>query len=327
MDRDRQHRCRRHGGILRRYRAGAGRGPRGRRRHGRDRPPTRLLETIANLVRRPGDDRDHGDLLPGNRAARAVRQSVHPLRPCISIGGHWRSRPSTFWSSSGYSAVLLSPGDDIVAKRQAEADAVLADATALKQQAAEGKAAADRARAEIEAQRQQLFAEAQKEASTRKARLLELASNEIAITKAEAAAATARERTEMEEALLARTKALVIDIARRLLVRIPPESGFDSFVEGLSEKAKTLPPETLGALRTGDNGLAIEVVTAAALTPEAVARLREKLQAVLGVGTLLQFDADPAVLAGIELHGGTVSLNNSLRQDLDQIIKNMNSGA
>ena len=30
----------------------------------------------------------------GDRAAGAVRQPLHPLNPCGSIGGRWRSRPS-----------------------------------------------------------------------------------------------------------------------------------------------------------------------------------------------------------------------------------------
>lgn len=222
---------------------------------------------------------------------------------------------------------LFRPVRDIIAKRRAQADAVLADATTLKQQAAESKAAADRARAELGAQRQQLLAEAQKEAATEKARLLESARDEAAKMKAQAAAAAARERSEMEEALLARIKALVIDITRRLLTRIPPEAGLDGFVDGLCEKTKTLSPKTFAALCTGDDGSAVEVVTAAALTPEATARLRKKLQAVLGASVTLQFSVDPAVLAGIELHGGTVSLNNSLHQDLDQIIKDLSLGA
>ncbi|MGP8232088.1 MAG: F0F1 ATP synthase subunit delta [Methylovirgula sp.] len=222
---------------------------------------------------------------------------------------------------------LFRPVRDIIAKRQAQADAVLADATALKQQAAESKAAADHARAEIDAQRQQLLTEAQKEAATEKARLLEAAGNEVTRMKAAAATAAARERSEMEEALLARIKALVIDITRRLLTRIPPDAGLDGFVDGLCEKTKTLPPETFAALCSGDDGSAVEVVTATALTPEATARLRKKLQAVLGANVTLQFSIDPAVLAGIELHGATVSLNNSLHQDLDRIVKDLSLGA
>src|SRR3546814_21092072 len=34
---------------------------------------------LAHPVRRPGDDRDHGDLLPGDRLAAAVRQPLYRL--------------------------------------------------------------------------------------------------------------------------------------------------------------------------------------------------------------------------------------------------------
>ena len=62
---------------LRRDRPGAGRGPRRRRRDGRHRPPARSgRHDLAHAVRRPRHDRDHGDLLPGRRAAAALRQSL-----------------------------------------------------------------------------------------------------------------------------------------------------------------------------------------------------------------------------------------------------------
>ena len=97
-DRNRQHPRRGDGRVVRRDRAGARRRPRRRRRDGRHRPPARGgRHPVAHAVRRPRHDRDDGDLLPGDRAAGAVRQPFHPLSRCTSTGGRWRSRPSTSW--------------------------------------------------------------------------------------------------------------------------------------------------------------------------------------------------------------------------------------
>ena len=70
-----QHPLGRARGLVRRDRPGAGRRARGRGRDGRHRPAAGIGQHhLAHAVRRPGDDRDHGDLLPGDRAAAAVRQ-------------------------------------------------------------------------------------------------------------------------------------------------------------------------------------------------------------------------------------------------------------
>ena len=43
------------------------------------RQPEAAGTAVAHAVRRPGHDRDHGDLLPGDRAASALRQPVRRL--------------------------------------------------------------------------------------------------------------------------------------------------------------------------------------------------------------------------------------------------------
>ena len=73
----RQHRVGRRRGVVRRDRPGAGGGARGGGGDGRHRAPAGGGQHhLAHAVRRPGDDRNHGDLLPGDRAAAAVRQSA-----------------------------------------------------------------------------------------------------------------------------------------------------------------------------------------------------------------------------------------------------------
>ena len=131
----------------------------------------------------------------------------------------------------------------------------------------------------------------------------------------------------MEAALIAHIKELAVEITRRLVGRIAPDAGLDHFVAELCAQFEKLPPQTRAAFASADKtGEPIEIVTAAPLSAEASARLRQKAQEILGKGLVLAFRADPDVIAGIELNGRTASLRNSLRQDLDRIVKELDFG-
>src|SRR5271157_4934809 len=75
---------------------------------------------------------------------------------------------------------FFRPVVNIIAKRQNEANKILADAGAARRQAADARADAERARAEISAEQDRLIAEAAAAAQKEKASLLAQASFEIA---------------------------------------------------------------------------------------------------------------------------------------------------
>lgn len=218
---------------------------------------------------------------------------------------------------------LFRPLRAMIAKRQAKIDAILAEAAAACKQAAEAEAAAKKERADMEAQREHLFAVAQSEAAKEKARLLDAAAKEAAALRLEADSAAARDRSAMEAALIARIRDLAVEITRRLLTRISPEDNLDVFVAGLCTQFDKLPPQTRTAFASGAAEGAIEIVTAAPLSAEASARVRQALEKNFGTGSQFSFRADPALIAGIEIHARTATLLNSLRHDLDRIVKEL----
>ena len=75
---------------------------------------------------------------------------------------------------------FFRPIAEIIAKRQDEMNKLFADAEAARKHAADARSEAEKARAEIGAERDQLLAEAQKSAQTEKAKLLQQASQEAA---------------------------------------------------------------------------------------------------------------------------------------------------
>jgi F-type H+-transporting ATPase subunit b len=220
---------------------------------------------------------------------------------------------------------LFRPVADIVSKRQEEAKRLLADAAAAQQQATDARAEADMALANIGSKREQLMAEAHKSAEAEKANLLAQTSQEIAKLHSEAEAALSRDRAAAETAIIERASELSIDIARRLLGRIPPQTAFDAMVVRLCDQILKLPLEARNSLMaptTADQ--AIDVITAAPLSERESEHVRSALAQALGTRLLLTFRTDPALLAGIELHSRNTIVRNSWRADLDRIRAELN---
>ena len=84
-----------------------------------------------------------------------------------------------------------------------------------------------------------LLADARKAAEIERAALLARANEEIARLRAEADAATSRDRVAMEKMLIDRTRELSVEIARRLLGRLTAAAGLDVFLAGLCQQVRT----------------------------------------------------------------------------------------
>jgi F-type H+-transporting ATPase subunit b len=215
---------------------------------------------------------------------------------------------------------FFRPIADIIAKRQQETNKLFADAEAARQQAAEARGEAEKARAEVAAERDRLLAEAQNSAQAEKAKLMQQATQDAAKLLHESEAAIARDRAAAEQQVVAHAGTLAIDIARRLLERLPPRDTLNGFLDGLCQEVKKLAPEARAAFAAAAaDGHAIEVLTAAALKDREAKQVRSALKEAFGKDLPLTFRSDPKVLAGIELQGHNVIVRNSWRADLERI--------
>jgi F-type H+-transporting ATPase subunit b len=165
-----------------------------------------------------------------------------------------------------------------------------------------------------------LIADARKAAEIERRALLVQANEEIAKLRAEASAAASRDRVAMEKTLIDRTRDLVLDIARRLLGRVPRAAAVDVFLAGLIEQVQMLSPQERAAFTQGgeENG-SLEVVTAELLSTADVSHIQDAIAQALGGKSALVFRTDPVVIAGIELHSRHAVIRNSWRGDLDRI--------
>lgn len=217
------------------------------------------------------------------------------------------------------SRFFFRPVIDIVAKRQQQADKLLADAARVRLEAADERVAADKTNAEIAAERERLLAQAHSAAQSEKQNLLAQSSAEIARRRAEAEAAIVRDRLAAEAAIVDHASNLAVEIARRLLARLPRQNTLDAFVEETCRELRALPPEAREGLASAATAHPLEVVTAAPLADDDSQHVRAALTRALGRELPVTFASDPAIIAGIELVGQNAIIRNSWRADLDRI--------
>jgi F-type H+-transporting ATPase subunit b len=219
---------------------------------------------------------------------------------------------------------FFRPIMDVVAKRQAAVDRLLADADAARKEATNLHAEAENVHREIGAERARLMMEARKEAEAEKAHVLKAAQGEIAKRHSEAEASIVRDRAAAQADIVARASELAVEIARRLLARFPPQIALPAFLDGLCRELRALSPESKAQLASFAAGESIEVVSAAPLSDAEAEHVRSVLEQTFGDELTLSFRSDLTLIAGIELHGRNTIIRNSWRADLDRIREDLN---
>lgn len=212
---------------------------------------------------------------------------------------------------------FFRPVAAMVAKRQAEAKALLTDAAADRDAAAAARAEAAKALAALNAERDDKIAEARAAAEATRTGLLEKAADEAAKRRQDAEALIAQDRAAADQAILESAGALSVDIAGRLLARLPAASVQSAFVESLREAIESR------AADASPHGEDVEVVSAAPLSKAQAERVRAAVEKGFGEGTPCRFRTDEALIAGVELHGRTLIILNSWRADLDAMRKEL----
>lgn len=218
---------------------------------------------------------------------------------------------------------FFRPVADIVAKRQAETNKLLAEAEAARKEATDRRAQAEKERAHITSERDRLLAEARKTAEAEKNSLLAQSADEIAKQRSEVEAALGRERAAAEGAVITHASDLSVEIARRLLQRFRADL-FPAFLDNLCGELRSLTPEGKIDLTKVDAEHPLEVVTATPLADTEVENVRNALCKVFGTNVPFAFRSDPALIAGIELHSRNTVLRSSWQADLAKIHEDLN---
>lgn len=212
---------------------------------------------------------------------------------------------------------LFRPVADIIATRQKTAYQLLDEAQAAKTAAEAEREKAAAKEAELENQRFAALKAAQAEAATAKAEMLAAAQADADKLRAVAQAEIASARQAEAQAAEDRAARLAVDIAGKLLDRLPREARVAAFIDGIATGLQKLPEGARASLGVG--GGAIRLTAARPVTPEEVELCRDAIARVLGHPVTIEIAVKPELIAGLELDGPHASVRNSFRADLARL--------
>ena len=212
---------------------------------------------------------------------------------------------------------LFRPVADIVAARQKAAQALLEDAEASRRAAQAGQDAVHDEAVRLAASREAALRAAEADAEAHKDKLLAKARAEAAQVRAQAESEIERERSAQARAIEDDAVRLAVEIAGRLLERMPPEARVQGFIGGTADALASLPPETRAGF--GAQGEPLALAAPRELSDAERDACEAAFGAALGREVTLRVRADPTLIAGLELTGAHAAVRNHLRHDLDAI--------
>ncbi len=215
---------------------------------------------------------------------------------------------------------LYRPVQGIIAQRQRRTESVVAEANTAKAAAEQLRAELEQQRGAIAKERDQALEQAHASAKADAQRLLERARTDAEKRLGEERQRLGQERIEAAEALRQETIELAMTVARRLLADAGAPGLDAPFLDRLVTRLQSLgEPERRELVGQLADGVALQLVTAEPLEPAAREAVRKQLQAALGADTVVEFAADPKLIAGAELHFPHTILRHSWRDSLEEI--------
>ena len=220
------------------------------------------------------------------------------------------------------SKFLFKPAANIISARQAEAARLLAEASAARDSAEAERRKATAFEEGIAARRIEAIRAAEADAATEKQALLAAAHEDADRARAAAQDEIARTRAAGARAMAEQASELSVDIAGRLMRRLPPEAQVAGFSDGLARAVAAL-PEEIRAQLCADDAPPLPVSAARALSRSETGSLEEQLGRVLGRPVRVVVSIDPDLIAGLEIETAHVRVSNNLRADLDSILRSL----
>ena len=209
----------------------------------------------------------------------------------------------------------------MIEQRRATAQRTLADALAKRGEAAAALAEIENTRAGFAQERQAILQSARESAEQARATVLASAAKEAAALEQAATAAVAKDRKAAAKAWTERASRLAVEIAQRLAARLSGPAVQEAFLEWLLKEIRKLPEPARQAMTA--EGVALEAASATPLEPADQERYRTRIGEALGARTPIGFRVDPALIAGLELHGPHLVVSNSWRADLTKILADL----
>lgn len=218
------------------------------------------------------------------------------------------------------SRFLFRPVVAIIEERRALAAKVLSDAEAEKTKAIAAREAGEAEAARIATARDEVLRQAAADAEIQCAAAVAVARADAEQLRVSAEADMRSARAAGAAAASARAIALAVDIAAKLVARLPDSALVESFIDGLAEALASLPAATRDGI--GVSGRA-RLTAPRALTPQEAQSCRDALARALGRPLDFVVATDASLIAGLELETPHAVVRNSIRSDLNRIVEEL----
>ena len=209
----------------------------------------------------------------------------------------------------------------MIEQRRAATEQTLAEAKVTQDKAIAALADIAQTRAGFGKERDDILAAAHSDADKTRTATLDEAAKEVASRGAAAQAAIEKDKTDAEAAWSDRASQLAVEIAGRLAARLQGAAVSAAFLDWLLSGVRGLPASARRAAAA--DGATVEAVSASALVPSDQERYRTLIAEAFGSHPQIAFRTDPALIAGLELHGPHFTVSNSWRADLAQILTDL----
>lgn len=209
----------------------------------------------------------------------------------------------------------------MIEQRRAAARQIMIEAETKLRQATDVLAEVERTRAGFEKERETIIAAAHEAAEQGRMALLASAAKEAAALQVSARTAFEKEKSAAEQAWAERANRLAVEIAGRLVARLSGAAVSNAFLDWLLREIRNLPDPVRNAVAA--NGVALETISATPIEPADQERYRTLIGSAFGIRPQISFKVDPALIAGLELHGPHLVINNSWRADLANILADL----
>ena len=208
-----------------------------------------------------------------------------------------------------------------IEQRRATAQQIMVEAETKLRQATDALAEIERTRAGFEKERETIIAAAHEAAEQGRISLLASAARAAAALQVSARTAIENEQSAAEHAWAERANRLAVEIAERLVARLNGAAVSTAFLDWLLREIRNLPDPVRDAVAV--NGVTLEAISATPIEPADQERYRTLIGNAFGVRPQISFKVDPALIAGLELHGPHLVINNSWRADLANILADL----
>jgi F-type H+-transporting ATPase subunit b len=209
----------------------------------------------------------------------------------------------------------------MIEQRRITAQHTMAEAEASRTKATAALADIAKIRAGFDEEKELIVAGAHKAAEDARAAVLSDASKEAAALIAAAKTTIEKERVDAEKSWAVRSSQLAVEIAGRLAARLNGAQVQTAFLDWLVTAIRAMPPQERQAATL--NGATLEVCSAVALDPAQQELTSALIGKAFGAQPHITFKVDPALIAGLELHGEHFTVGNSWRADLGVVLEGL----